>query len=399
MDFARVLLVAIVLFGVLLVLFGGEMDFIEDGEEEGPLIPGPSDGDEEEGEEEPGEAFYVGRIEDTAFKHVTLSNEPFKVSFHEEERTLGKLEDVDVRRGIGTSETRSVAFNLTQSELDNIVSFGLDFWVKDTNRMNELELFLNGGEVYSGYPAPERSYTVDVNRTLLDKTNELEISPKSSGWRFWAPTVYILENFTMKADILGRNERSFEFSLTEDQADNFRMGRLVFMPDEFVDESPLVVQVNGKDVYRDIPEYRAERSMWIDFEEAEVEEGQNELTLFTEVDSSYSFDSAKMVYFWNAGYSEASRKVLDVSSGNYNQLPGNITFQIDRIEGNPRFLTLKIETAEGEEKDILAGKPLKEGETISIEITKDDLAVGENTLQFEVGGEGGFYLSDFEVTY
>ncbi len=398
MDFAKVLIVAVVIFGVLLVLFGGEMDF--DRRPDRRRWRPPEEEEEEPDEVEyPEDQFFVGRIEGVDYRHIGLADKPFEISFSEEEKVIGDINRSDVRRGIFSNEPQYIEFDLTETQLERMTSMELKFYVAETNQLNKLDILLNEEEVYSGYPDGGRSYSFDIDQDLLKENNVMEISARSSWWRFWAPTVYILEDIRIETDILERKDRTFEFELNKEQAENFRMGRLILRPEKFDAESPLVIQANGRDVYREVAEMPGRRSMWIDFEDVPMYEGGNTITMFTEVDSLYRFESAKMVYFWESEEIRRPVKTIDVSSANYNRLPGEISFHIDRIEGSPEYLHMDMETSEGEKKRILIQEVLKEGKTVTVELTEEDVATGENKLEFTVGGEGGFYLSDFDVSF
>ncbi|MFP4116986.1 MAG: hypothetical protein ACLFQ8_03270 [Candidatus Aenigmatarchaeota archaeon] len=399
MDFAKVLIVAVVLFGVLLAVFGGEMEFDKRPDRRRWRPPEDNETDGEEEVEYPDDQFFVGRIQGTDYKHIGFADEAFDITFKDERKVIGDINRSDVRRGIFSNEPQYIEFDLTEGQLDRMTSMELQFYVADTNQLNNLDIFLNGEEIYSGYPDGGRSYNFDIDKDLLKENNTMEISARSSWWRFWAPTVYVLEDLRINADILERKDRTFEFELDEDQADNFRMGRLILRPEEFDAQSPLVIQVNGRDIYRETPEFPDRKSMWVDFEDVPMYEGGNTVTMFTKADSLYRFESAKMVYFWESEEDRRPVKTIDVSSANYNRLPGEISFQVDRIEGSPEYLHLDMTTAEGDEKRIMIQEVLKEGKTVTVELSEDDVDVGENELEFVVGGEGGFYLSEFDVSF
>lgn len=407
MDFARVLLVGVVILAVMLILFGGGLTGFGGAPEGGPGYQfGPVQTPQEEEKPEkakeekvPESAFFVGKKKKTDYKYFTLSSDPFSVSFKEEKLPLGKLNETTLKKGFMADKSKIVTFNLTKEQRNKIRSLHLHFYVEDTNSFGRLLMDLNGDRVYSNFPKPGRSYSVKVNESLLKKRNVLRVHVESSGTKFWAPTTYILKNFTAEAKILGRRMKSFTFSLTKEQANNFESGRLILHPKDFNPNDPLIIQVNGRDVYRERTTMPGRPFLWINFEDAELRKGSNEITFSTYYNSSYKFKSAEFIYFWISGAENVTSKTLSVSSSQYGRLPGEISFTIDKIEKSPTSLNLNIVTPEGEENKIIIQKVLKEGKNISIDLTKDDIAEGENELQFIVEGKGGFYLSNFDVNY
>ena len=391
MDFARVLVVAIVLFGVLLLIFG-------DAEIERDPIRDP-DRYKFRPIDEKVDAFFVGSVMDTDYRHISLTDMPFELSFDERIRLIAKLDEANVKRGILSNEPHYLEFDLTQDEIERTKSMNIEFDVEETNHLNEIYMTFNEEEFYSGYPEEGSSHTINLDLELLQENNMLEVAAASSWWRFWAPTVYVLRDLNVNIEILEEEEERFTFELDREQARNFRMGRLVLRPDRFVPDEPLYIEVNGVEIYNQRTEKPGRRSMWVDFEYVDVHEGENEVRMFTEEGGLYSFDSASMVLFWDAPEMKKPVRYLDVSRTNYRRLPGEITFRVDEVEGYPEYLTLKLTTADDEEREVMIERPLVEGETVSIDITRDDLAVGENRLEFVVGGDGGYYISDFEVRY
>lgn len=402
MDFARVLMVAIVIFAVFLVFFGGEMVMEGEGDEDdynfGPIDNGNESEDKEPEEAEVSSSFFAGKKRGTDYKYFTLTDEPFTVDFKEERIVFGEINRTDIAKGFLTDESRKINFNLTESQLDKVTRMDLNFTLLDSNYFGELLIELNDNLVYSKRPSSCKEHRVEVNESLLEKHNELRISSESSGFRFWVPSIYQLKDFQVGISILGREIKEFTLPLKKKQADDFYLGRLVLNPKEFGGYGPLVVQANGEDVYRKTPENRG-RPIWIDFKNASFVEGENTLSLFTGHNASYKFDSADFVYFWQTDEEKMTTKTIHVTSEQYSDLPGEISFTIDKIEGSPESLDLRITDDEGEENLILIQETLREGKSISMDITKNELSKGENTIEFVVEGDGGFYISDFEVDY
>ncbi len=393
MAFEKVLVVAIILFAALLLVFGGEFDIdrTEDPDPDRygfrPIYPEHD--------------FFVGMMMETDFSHRILTRSPFELSFDETERLLAELKDVDVRRGWLRNEPHYLEFNLTEKELENMKKVEMGFEVEDTNELNEMKIDFNEEEIYSGYPGKGEVYGEEIDLDTVQQNNLFEIYAESSGWRFWAPTVYTLDVFEVSATVLESEDMEFDFELDEEQAQSFEMGRLVLRPDRFVSEEPLFIEVNGEIIFEERAEAPDRGSKWIEFDyfDAELREGKNTIRMFTEKGGVYRFRGASLVVFWETPEAKMPVKYIDTTRSDYNRLPGEITFRVDAIEGMPEYLSLKMTTADEDERELMIEEPLTVGETVSIDITRDDLAVGENKLKFIVGGDGGYYLSNFQVRY
>ncbi|MFB6216490.1 MAG: hypothetical protein ABEJ72_05930, partial [Candidatus Aenigmatarchaeota archaeon] len=217
MDFARVLLVGIVIFSVLLIFFGGQFTGFDTedrspGYRFGPVEPPENDTKVVEEDKLTGN-FFVGRENETDYRYFTLSEEPFKVSFEDRLFSLGEINRTRIKRGFLADSTRKISFNLTKEQLNRLRSLKVNYFVEDTNLFGRFVIELNSEKVFSEYVKPGTRHSLKINTSLLKKTNEMRIYAESSGARFWAPTVYVIENFTVDARILGRDKQNFIFSL------------------------------------------------------------------------------------------------------------------------------------------------------------------------------------------
>lgn len=390
MDFDKVLMIGLVVFALLVVLFGGEVGvFVED--EENGFEP-----DENRTEEVDVEPFYVGREQESRYSYFQLSDDVFSVSFGDALRELGTLPESRVSRGLFSSDVKEIEFNLTQSELDILKELDLDFNIKDTNRFGSLNVYFNDETVFSEFGRAGNDYNIDLNVSNVDESNILKFEASSPGINFWSPTIYLLDDVSVTGSFLERERETFNFELDDEQSTDFREGRIVLYPRDYSGEEPLVVQVNGQDVYRGIPDFRRS-SFSIDFDDVEMREGINRVEIFTHQNTEYSFEAADLVYFWGSRDSEPYYKTVEVGESQHRDLPGEIRFTVDRVIEEPDTFYLVIVDPYGEENVLHIDKPIRDGTQISLDITEEEVGIGANEIQFIVEGEGGYHIKEFEV--
>lgn len=335
---------------------------------------------------------FVGTKEVEDFRHITLKTKPFKVSYITEKKSFIEIENLRIENGIfGTKEYKKV-FSLTEDDLSKLSSVTLTGEIEDTNIYGSLIIGLNGEKIFSEPVEPGESFEVPLNRSLLKSRNEFIMTAESSGWRIWAPTVYIINNLELKSDFMGEVSQSFDFHVSEDEVP-VNLGRIILNFDEINGVGRLIVSVNGKIVFNNTPKI----IQWIEFENI-AEEGKNTVEMVSEKDTEFTVRDAELIIFWERDASEELEMTLDLTTSQRNRLPGEIRFKVEKIFGTPTSLVATVEDPDGHKHSLVVQGILEEGKTIKMTLPKEYTGVGRNKIVFSVTGSGGYTITDFHVS-
>ncbi len=248
-EFIPVLTVAVVLLLVLLVAFGGVLNFQ-------PI--------------------------QTATKTVFLG-EHFTVSYIGGEESMATISGT-VSKGIISGVGKSISFDA--SRLDEVINGRLDLKVVDTNLYGRLVVFLNGKEIYRKYPRLGNhsiSFTKDM---LVSKDNAIDIVAEGSGWRIWAPTAYIF-NGNVLLDFAGLKKQTYTFDLTDADL-RARNARFVLFLNSQTGRN-LIVKLNSYELFR------GSANTFLDFPTNLLKTGTNAIEFTTEPNSNYDISSSQVI--------------------------------------------------------------------------------------------------------
>jgi len=390
MEFAKVFIIGLLLLVALYIVFGGFEYF--GGYEGGPgykFMPSSRNMSLGEPVITKPSGDFVGNREVEDFREISLNAKPFEVSYLTEEKPLVAIDNFEVKNGILDYKDYRKKFVLTDDELEKMSSPKLGGTVDDTNLYGRLEVQLNGEKVFSKYVEPKDSFEVFINKSLIKKDNEIVIAPESSGWRIWAPTVYIMKEVKLYSKFFGEVSQSFDFNVDEKESPVI-FSRIILDIDD--GNGTLIVKVNGETVFNDTPTSR----QWIEFSGI-VKQGKNTVDFYSGEGGDFKINNAQIIIFWKREASETLDYTLELTHSQCNSLPGQIKFKIDKVFGEPTSLLAKIKDPEGNVHSIVAQGVLQEGKTISMDLPKDYVGAGKNTVTFSVTGDGGYTISDFRL--
>lgn len=259
-EFIPVLIIAVVLFAAMLLAFGGIVA--------PPPTPGPGLPTEE-------------------YRHFALGGS-FSVGYMAAEQLVGSTTGA-VSRGLLSGEDKKVSFSLTTP--GDVTGGHVSWHVNDTNGYGRLIIALNGAELYRDFAWPG-DHAVTFDPKLLRRDNLLEISAESSGWRFWAPTVYIL-SATAAISWHGALSQNFTFNLTGGEAATATKGRLVIYATEREGTGQLTAKLNSQRIYADV-----KTAVLQDFSADYLQPGLNTVELTTPAGTRYTIESAEVVVYW-----------------------------------------------------------------------------------------------------
>ena len=388
--FTKVFIVGILLFFSFYLMVGDSDFFFDDGPNY-RFMPSTRDNETEEPDISEIDGDFVGSKEVEDFRHINLKMDPFEVSYITEHKSFIHEENVRIENGLLGSSSFGKVFTLTEDELRKLSSAILSGEISDTNLYGKVIVGLNDEEIFSGHLQPGEKFELEVNKSMLQSTNSLQVVCESSGWRLWAPTVYLIKQISLKSDFMGEVSQSFDFHVKEEETP-VNLGRIILNFDEIRGDGSLIVAVNGETVFNETPK----KIQWIDFE-GFVKEGRNVVEMVSERETEFTVRDAKIIIFWDREAKEELEVDMKLSSSQYNRLPGEISFKIQKVFGTPTSLVATIEDPDGDEHSLVVQGILEEGKTIRMDLPEDYAGVGENKVRFSVTGSGGYTISDFDV--
>jgi len=253
-DFVPVLIAAVLSLIVLLIAFGG--GFIS----------------------QPGEL--------RASRTIFLGQD-FTITYSAGEKSVASLGG-EVSRGVFSGiGDKTIDFQVPNTADISECVIKLKIW--NTNHYGNLIISINGKEIYRGFPNIGEK-TISFGKDILEGSNTLEVEAENSGWRFWAPTVYIFD-MNVNVNYLGRKTRSFTFDISENELTNTNRARLLIFGTR-EGRGNLNVRLNGVEIYSGLT------TVYTDFAVDALEIGNNTLDLSTEPDTTYNISSAQIVLFF-----------------------------------------------------------------------------------------------------
>lgn len=380
-EFVPVLAVGIIILGVLFLFFGG-----------GLIFPSAPSGKYATIEEFPEEAVtedlgWIGQAEQQ-IKHVLLDRD-FTVSYVPSEQNAVDLKNLTVSSGLLSSEDKKLSF----SAKGVIETAKISFDVKDTNLYGPLIIVLNGAVLYENLSLAGR-HEVEFNTSLLAEENVLEIRAGSSGWKFWAPTVYIMD-FKVVLGTLDLKTKTYEFSLGDEalalsgarfSAYGIKQGT-----------GNLIAKVNGVEIYRG---NKINILQDFSFRDTNLKSGKNTVELLAEQNTKYDLKEAELIIFYQPVYKS---KIFwyNLTNSEYSTLNNrNLTlkFYIERIAGDVVSIPIRTEDGSGRTHTIIPQGILRAGQFYSVLLTKNELYTGSNKIEFSASGTGGILITNITIT-
>lgn len=379
-EFVPVIIAALFLLGAIYLIYGGNWT-TEPSKRYGIISE-----EEETTTETP--AGWIGYTPEEALRHIIIGRD-FSVAYATGEETLAESSGT-ISEGIGTNTEKRVSFK----KKSDMAEAKIKFSVNDSNYYGQLVFALNGKEIYNDLPAVG-SHEIKLNASLLSEENILEIKAASSGWKFWAPTTYVI-NAKVLASYLGIKAQSYAFDITDSEKKGLTGARLAVSVKSREGNGNLTIKVNGEEVYRD----KLERSLIKDFS-SDVLRKANTIEMQADEGTKYNIDEAEVIVFFRPDVYAVKTMWYNITSSQYSDLKyvnNSLRFSIDKIIGSPVGLLIKITDANGYTHQIILQGELREGRFYNTTITKNDVAAGSNKIEFIASGQGGFLISNNTIS-
>lgn len=374
-EFVPVIMAALFLLGALYLIYGGV--WISEPSKRYGIIPG-----EEEETKKEAPVGWIGYTPEETLRHIIIGRD-FSVAYAIGEETLAEASGT-ISQGIGTNIEKRASFK----KKPDTAEAKIKFFVNDSNYYGQLVFVLNGREIYNDLPVTGQ-HEIKLNASLLNEENVLEIKASGSGWKFWAPTTYIV-NAKVLASYLGIKAQSYKFDLTDAEKKGLTNARLAVSVKNREGNGNLTIKVNGEEVYRD----KLERSLIKDFSSDALTK-TNAIEMQADEGTKYSISEAEVIVFFRPDVYAIKTMWHNITSSQYSDLNyrnATLNFTLESIVGNPVGLLIKITDANSYAHQIIIQGELREKRSYSTAITKSELAAGSNKIEFIASGQGGFLI-------
>ena len=188
-----------------------------------------------------------------------------------------------VASGLMSHTKKSITFNA-----DGTGSSGgiIDLTVTNTNLYGPLTVKMNGNVLYSNY-SRIGTHKIYFPKEYLEPQNILEVDAGSSGWRIWAPTVYIFKanvSIGYYSDI----KKSFGFTVNQDEYDNLMNSYVISKISNYSGGGRPVYNVNNFEIYKGVgSNFTLPKDV--------LKVGFNNFTVSSESDTSFSIGTLDVV--------------------------------------------------------------------------------------------------------
>jgi len=355
--------------------------------------PTPEDNKTVENITQARDIFTIGTYEEVVPRIIRIGD--FSVSHTAGSQTLETRKYIEVKKGLFDDKRFSFSAEIGE-DFDNIIDGWVNLYVLNGGQ-GKLIVKVNGKVVYSERTSPGK-VIARVDKNLLKSYNVIEIGAGMPGLQFWSTTVYQIEKVEFGVNIYGNLKKYYEFILYGSELKNFAGGKVKFNVEEREGSGNLIIQINGKDLFRGIPSGSFEHEFEV-FDVGLVN-GVNSIEFSTERDTSYKLDDVQIVISHKETASKSrmfSFKITEEEMGRLERgKKGRISFVLLDSDFNGN-LAVKIIDAEGKEHQLDYIQSYAIGKTLSVYFGPNDVKVGTNYVQFSVIGRGKFTLSNLEV--
>jgi len=139
------------------------------------------------------------------------------------------------------------SYRVDKKILDNLEKASFSYSVKDSNKYGDLKIRFNNQTLHEGKQMIGK-YSYEVE---LKEENIIEIRTTSSGWKIWAPSVYLLSNISMDLNYILQEYPRYDFYVSNYIYRNLKKSEIIF---DFIEgEGELAITFNNETIYEEFP--------------------------------------------------------------------------------------------------------------------------------------------------
>lgn len=328
----------------------------------------------------------VGRLGALQTKHAIASLGSFEVGYALGKQTIAQKPEVVIKNGwFSKNEELAMSFNGTETTNATLI-----FRVANSNLFNDLIVVFNGKTVYSNLTV-NGSYSVEISGTdIKTAANTITVKAKSSGFKFWAPTIYILKDVKLEIDKYQFKEKTLPFVVQQEVFEKWIQGSFVSKVPKLLAEGNLIVDINGHNIFKDRVYSRLLSISFAKFSSAVVQ-GENLVRFYADGKGYYNLQDVLLDIEYSGGSAAATIKSFIVPAPHYDAIASGeyipkLTFEFKEISQAPVTVTFN-------EKDYVfpnLALQFRSNETgtgtAELNLTVNDLYKDFNIIKFRTDG-------------
>jgi hypothetical protein len=192
---------------------------------------------------------------------VTVTNVPnairlgdFTVSYLVGNDVVGEQDNIQVSKGYFSSSPVSFTATVPDNEMGILTDGFIQIFVEASNPDGNLFVDFNGQRIYSN-TISTGEIDIPINAMSIHKYNSVVLSADNPGVKFWESTSYKIKFVKFAVDFNGINSKTFTFSLSSTDLNNFNFGTLSFQVKNYNPYAlgQMLVQINGVTFFNDVP--------------------------------------------------------------------------------------------------------------------------------------------------
>jgi hypothetical protein len=177
----------------------------------------------------------------------------FTVSYYEGTDIIDSKTDKRVSRSHFSTRSLSLAGLLTEEKVSIVTGGNVRLVIEDTNAIGSLIVELNNEEIYNRKPG-EGEIVIPIDKDEIEKSNIITIKTTPPGLMFWASSFYDIKTVEFNVEYKGAFAKTFDFTLSSDEVDNFRHFNLIYTVNGYTAPLPeMMIKINNQIVYWDTP--------------------------------------------------------------------------------------------------------------------------------------------------
>jgi sporulation protein YlmC with PRC-barrel domain len=223
--------------------------------------------------------------------------EDFTVSYSIGTETVSEKKSFTVEKGLFVDRSARFVGTLTDEKLSMVTGGFVELTVDDTNLAGNLIVELNGEKIFDD-KVDVGKFSINLDKSQIQKINVIVIKAGSSGWKFWVNNYYEIGSAKFGIDYRGVSFKDFSFSLDSSDIANFKLGRISFIVRDYDPKrlNDLIIKINNQTVFKGVPTTYFSETFG---SEVSLNEGSNTISFSVEKEAFYDLKDVTLTIVKN----------------------------------------------------------------------------------------------------